>query len=187
MKNLKKSLKPLLSSYRFKHSLKTVKIALKLAKAHNLNKDLVQKTALLHDVAKDLSLQEKKEKALKLGCVFSLEEQESPPLMHAPLGAFILEKEWQIKEPEILSAVKKHTTGDALMSPIDLTIFIADFLAGLKIGIKKTLIYKKAFKNLEQAALKVCIQKISLVLKKQKPLASKSILCYHSLLKKVKE
>ncbi len=187
MENLKKSLKPLLSSYRFKHSLKTVKIALKLAKAHHLNKEWVQKAALLHDVAKDLSLQEKVQKAQKLGCPFLLEEQENSELMHAPLGAFILEKEWHIKEPEILSAVKKHTTGDALMSPIDLTIFIADFLAGLKIGIKKTLIYRTALKSLEKGALKVCVQKINWVLKKQKPLASKSILCYHDLLKKVKE
>lgn len=40
-------------------------------------------------------------------------EYESPFLLHAKLGAYLAETVYEVKDPEILHAIKVHTTGRA--------------------------------------------------------------------------
>ena len=105
---------------------------LNLAALHHLDLELTEKAALLHDIAKDLSDEKSLEKAKELGYAVSAEELENPALLHAPLGALILEKELGMNHPEILQAVKNHTTGCKEMSQLDLAVFVADYLDGAK-------------------------------------------------------
>ena len=55
-------------------------------------------------------------------------EYESPFLLHAKLGAYLAETIYEVKDPEILHAIKVHTTGAADMSVLDKIIYIADFI-----------------------------------------------------------
>ena len=45
---------------------------------------------------------------------------------HAPVGAYIAEKEYSVTDSEILSAIRWHTIGKKNMSDFEKIIFIAD-------------------------------------------------------------
>ncbi|NLG32251.1 MAG: HD domain-containing protein, partial [Syntrophomonadaceae bacterium] len=51
-----------------------------------------------------------------------------PDLLHAPVGALLLEKELGITDGEILTAVSNHTLGAPSMGELDKIIFLADMI-----------------------------------------------------------
>ena len=55
-------------------------------------------------------------------------EYKSPYLLHAKLGAFLAETVYEVSDPQILHAIKVHTTGEPDMSLLDKIIYIADYI-----------------------------------------------------------
>lgn len=55
-------------------------------------------------------------------------ERAAPVLLHARLGAALAREQFGVADPEILSAIEKHTTADAQMSPLDCAVYLADGL-----------------------------------------------------------
>ena len=53
---------------------------------------------------------------------------QEPALLHAPVGAWLLEHELSLQDQEILDAVRIHTTGSAEMSLLARIIYLADFI-----------------------------------------------------------
>lgn len=118
-----------LGEKRYKHSLFVLKAASKLAKQLNLNQKKVKTAALLHDIAKSKNKSELNE--LLKDCRWSIDEIEASilPILHAPAGAVIAEKEFGIKDQEILSAIRFHTLGHPEMGRLAQVIFAADFIS----------------------------------------------------------
>ena len=50
------------------------------------------------------------------------------PVVHAFLGAFVVENVLKIKDKEIIDAIRYHTTGKANMSNLARLIFLADMV-----------------------------------------------------------
>lgn len=55
-------------------------------------------------------------------------ERENPIVLHARLGAHIATESFAVHDPEILSAIEKHTVGAGTMSPLDCALYLADGL-----------------------------------------------------------
>ncbi len=55
-------------------------------------------------------------------------ERKHPVVLHARVGAEIARERFGVKDPSVLSAVAKHTLGDADMSGLDRVIYLADAL-----------------------------------------------------------
>ena len=55
-------------------------------------------------------------------------EEKNPSLLHAKLGAYMAETAYGVEDPEILSAIKWHTTGKPDMSMLDIIIYMADYI-----------------------------------------------------------
>ncbi|HUM56656.1 MAG TPA: bis(5'-nucleosyl)-tetraphosphatase (symmetrical) YqeK, partial [Bacillota bacterium] len=51
---------------------------------------------------------------------------QNPDLSHSKIAAFLMEKELDIRDEDVLNAVKYHTTGRANMSKLEKVIFLAD-------------------------------------------------------------
>lgn len=51
-----------------------------------------------------------------------------PIVLHAPLSARIAEESFGVHDVEVLSAISKHTIADAVMSPLDCVLYLADGL-----------------------------------------------------------
>ncbi|WP_046498121.1 bis(5'-nucleosyl)-tetraphosphatase (symmetrical) YqeK [Syntrophomonas zehnderi] len=117
-----------LSSRRLQHSLEVARVARELASGYGVDPDKAYITGLLHDYAKGLDGSE----LLTIArAQFLLEDEVDtciPDLLHAPVGAYLLETELGIDDTEILQAVKVHTLGALEMSALDKIIFLADMI-----------------------------------------------------------
>lgn len=55
-------------------------------------------------------------------------ERANPIVLHARLGAAVAQEAFGVHDPEVLSAIAKHTVGAAAMSPLDCVLYLADGL-----------------------------------------------------------
>lgn len=120
-------LKENLTEKRFNHSLGCAQTAKKLAKLFNQDEDKAYLAGLVHDCAKnfpDEKLINIVRNEIKTG--FNETELKNPKTYHAIAGAYIIQKEFEIDDAEIISGVRNHTIGKLNMSLFDKIIFLAD-------------------------------------------------------------
>lgn len=125
---IRKRLKKELDKGRYEHTKGVMYTAGCLAMAHEYPIEPAMLAGLLHDCAKCIPNGEKIRLCEKNDIPVTPVEYESPFLLHAKLGAYLAETIYEVKDPEILHAIKVHTTGAADMSVIDKIIYIADFI-----------------------------------------------------------
>ena len=124
-------LRPVALSYlnyrRIPHVLGTEQEAIRLAVRWGADVDQARRAALLHDCTKRLNLKEQlalcRQWEIPLD---SLEEQELK-LLHSRTGAEIAERVFG-EVPEIVSAIRWHTTGRAGMTLLEKIIYLADYI-----------------------------------------------------------
>jgi predicted HD superfamily hydrolase involved in NAD metabolism len=104
-----------------------------------LDKEQVELAAWGHDIARALSRQELLARARGFGLEVSPVEEQAPILLHGPVGAEILRREYGIDDPEVLAAARFHSTGRAGMSLLEKVIFVADKIEPGKVRAKPAL------------------------------------------------
>ena len=122
-------LKENLTRERIGHTMAVAYLASKLARKHGLNPARVRMAALLHDSAKNWSKQRlvRYAKSRRLPVPDLLETcRRRPRLTHAYAGASVAAKVFGITDREILSAISKHTLGNAKMNRFEKCIYMAD-------------------------------------------------------------
>lgn len=125
---MKKKLKKAQDKERYTHTQGVMYTAASLAMAHGDSIENAMTAGLLHDCAKCIPDKEKIALCNKYQILFSKAEKENPSLLHAKLGAVLAETEYDITNPEILHAIRVHTTGEPDMSVLDKIIYIADYI-----------------------------------------------------------
>ena len=125
---LLQSIEQRISKRRLTHTLGVEKTAIRLAERYGCDVEKTSIAALLHDVAKPYDKQAALEKAREMGVSFDVYERCEPSLMHGPLGAAIAEADYGVKDEEILSAIRYHTTGRKDMSLVEKIIYMADLI-----------------------------------------------------------
>ena len=171
--SIKKWLKDNLNEERYEHSLGTAECASELAEQYGLDKEKAYLTGLIHDCAKCLSKDELLEIMHNMEGIDN-DEYLNPKTHHAPAGAEVAKKVFNIKYYEILSAIRWHTLGKTGMNNFEKVIFIADKIEprtrtedyvqpireALKEdnGLNKALFvcYKNTIKSLVDRELRIC-------------------------------
>lgn len=125
---MKTKLENMLPEKRYLHSLRVSEEAVALAKRYGIDQQKAYIAGLLHDCAKYIDKEESIKMLEENGIDVNICEKNSKGLLHAPLGAIIAAKEFGIKDKDILSAIKNHTTGKADMSDLDKIIYLADLI-----------------------------------------------------------
>ena len=112
---------------RFEHCVRVSETARKLAKLNGYDEEKAALAGFVHDYAKQVPVEEYR-KVIK-------EQDFDPDLLnwnraiwHGIVGTFFIERDLKIRDPEILTAVRRHTTGDTKMTTLDKIIFVADFI-----------------------------------------------------------
>ncbi|MCH4170610.1 MAG: bis(5'-nucleosyl)-tetraphosphatase (symmetrical) YqeK [Lactobacillus sp.] len=112
---------------RFAHVQRVAATAEKLAQKYGADVTRARVAGIVHDYAKDLP-----DEAFKQ---VILSQQLDPALLgynngiwHGVVGTYFIQRDLQIYDGAILSAVAKHTIGAPKMSKLDQIIFIADFI-----------------------------------------------------------
>ncbi|MDO4912420.1 MAG: bis(5'-nucleosyl)-tetraphosphatase (symmetrical) YqeK [Lactobacillus sp.] len=115
-----------MSEKRFKHSIGVSQTARKLAELNDYDPNKAALTGFLHDYAKEFPEEKFREKILKEN--YDPDLILYPPVWHGIVGASFVEEDLGIKDPEILTAIRKHTVGDRSMTTLDQIVFVADFI-----------------------------------------------------------
>lgn len=138
---------------RFRHSRDVCQTAVRLAERWDADIEKCRKAGILHDCARNLKGQELLKTARKYGLIPSEFEIVQPALIHAPLGALIAEKRFGVTDPEILQAIRRHTTGATKMTKMDKIIYLADCIEPGRhyAGVQR--IREIADKNLDEAVM----------------------------------
>lgn len=165
-------LKKNLDEERVLHSIGSARCAADLALKFGFDDEKAYIAGLLHDCAKCF----KKEDMLKVTKELKLDEKEANnfKVVHAPVSAYIAQKEFGIEDEEILSSIRKHTLGDINMSGFEKIVFLADKIEPMtrdlefraivlklldeKDGINRALLlcYKETIKSLIRRDLRIC-------------------------------
>jgi predicted HD superfamily hydrolase involved in NAD metabolism len=152
-KELKRYLKKCVGHQREKHSKNTAKEAVKLAKKYGADQEKAYVAGLLHDVAKGQCRFGLRKLAKEYELTIDEFEMRNPELTHGKLGAIMVSKHLGIKDKDILSAIRWHTTGHADMTLIEKVVYIADIIEpGRKFeGVQS--IRLLAYKDLDKAMI----------------------------------
>jgi predicted HD superfamily hydrolase involved in NAD metabolism len=114
--------------YRYEHSVRVARCAELLAQRHGLDARKARLAGLFHDLARLYSPERLLAEASARGISIGEAERRHPMLLHARLGAAIAREHFGVEDAEVLSAIEKHTTGAAEMSPLDCAVYLADSL-----------------------------------------------------------
>jgi len=128
IEEMKKLLESSLAPKRFRHSVLVYETALKLAKKHQVPLDKVAVAALLHDCGREVPTRESLARARELGIPVDGIEENQPILLHAKMGVYYAEHKYGVTDPEILDAIRLHTTGDRDMTVTAKIVYLADLL-----------------------------------------------------------
>ncbi len=124
--DIKKWLKENLSSERFDHVIGAEQTAKELAIRFNANPEKAALAGLTHDCAKCMQT-ENLLKIIRDNIIpVTNMELKSFKTLHAPVGAFIAQKELGIEDLQILDAIRYHTIGRVNMTLLDKIVFLAD-------------------------------------------------------------
>lgn len=124
----RKQLKSKLDPMRYEHSLSVSFTCMALAMRYGYDLHRAELAGLLHDCAKRYGDNELIVKCQKHGIDLTEGEKKAPAVIHATYGAWMAEHKFGIQDPEILSAIRCHTTGKPDMGVLDKILYIADYI-----------------------------------------------------------
>ncbi len=108
------------------HVLRVEVEAIRLAERHRVEAGRASLAALGHDLVRH----KRGPELLALASTYALEpddvERATPILVHGPVAARMLLRDYALDDPELLAAVDCHTTARAGMAALEKVLFIAD-------------------------------------------------------------
>ncbi|WLR44012.1 bis(5'-nucleosyl)-tetraphosphatase (symmetrical) YqeK [Bacillus carboniphilus] len=166
---------------RYLHTYRVMETAIILARRFNVNEKKAELAAIFHDYAKNHSKDEMKKHIVDQN-MSPLLLQFHPELWHAPVGAFLVEQQFDIKDPNILNAIRFHTTGRMNMTKLEKVIFLADYIEpGRKFpGVKE--VRAKAEVDLDKALFQSLKNTIAFLLEKNQTIFPDTFKAYNGLL-----
>ncbi|GGG11065.1 bis(5'-nucleosyl)-tetraphosphatase (symmetrical) YqeK [Paenibacillus abyssi] len=112
---------------RWIHTLGVMKTAVELADRFGADPAKADLAAILHDVAKywpvDRMLRVIREEGLFLEVL-----EHDKELWHAHAGAYAAQRDYGVTDPEVLDAIRYHTSGRAAMTLLERIVWLADLI-----------------------------------------------------------
>ncbi len=136
-KEIKHHLKETLDEKRYRHTLNVRHTAIRLANAHlkfddpvhrNIYLEKVSLAALIHDIDKQKDPKLLMEQLEKEGGLILEDIRDSRMVWHAFTAAIAARDQFGITDPDILNAVRYHTTGRQGMTDLEKIIYLADYI-----------------------------------------------------------
>ncbi len=166
------------------HAQRVENTAIELAEKYGLNEEKAALAGLTHDYGKLLGHDELINLVQKNDIEIEPIMLWEPALLHAPVGAWLLEHELGLQDQEVLDAVRQHTTGSGKMGLLSRIVYLADFIEPNRrfggVEIIRNLALKQG--QLEQALLASIEMTIFSVLQKGRLLHDASIAFRNSII-----
>jgi predicted HD superfamily hydrolase involved in NAD metabolism len=173
----------LLKPERFKHTLGVERMAAKLAQSSGLGDDGVRKArvaALLHDAGKSMTVEKQVDFCYRRGLELPEDDLAARGVVHSRVSVSLAVEQFEVRDPEILSAIRWHTTGHGKMGLLDKILFAADYLdPGRKLRGSRRL-RKLTSMDLEAGVLEVIREKMEWIIRNGEHLHPDTLGFYNS-------
>ena len=151
-----KTLEQELSYKRFIHTLSVAGTASSLAMCYGADLEKAETAGLLHDCAKCMDVRKMQKVCEKAGLTVSSFEADSGSLLHSKAGSVLAAEKYGITDPDMINAIRYHTTGRPGMSLLEKIIFVADYIEPGRFTAKNLpLVRRLAFSDIDEALMKI--------------------------------
>ncbi len=116
---------------------------------------------MLHDLARLYPADRLLRECAERGLAIDPFERSHPVVLHARLGAELARERFGVDDPQILSAIRKHTLADAVMSPLDKVVYLADGLEPGREFADRAALAALAFRDLDAAMRAAVVSSIA--------------------------
>jgi predicted HD superfamily hydrolase involved in NAD metabolism len=171
-----------LTEHRYVHTIGVMETSIKLADHYGADNKKAELAAIFHDYAKFRPKDEMKQIIIEQNMPSLLLEYNSE-LWHAPVGAYLVEKEAGIQDIEVLDAIRYHTSGRIDMTLLDKIIYLADYIEPGRHFPGVDEVRAMAEENLDHALLQAMKNTIQFLMKKNQPVFPDTFNAYNSMVK----
>jgi len=137
--------------HRYEHTVRVARCAEVLAQRHGFDAGKARLAGMLHDLARLYPAERLVAECEARGMPIDAFEREHPVVLHARLGAAIARESFGVDDPQVLSAIEKHTTAAAEMSPLDCALYLADGLEPGRKYVERAALWEIALRDLPEA------------------------------------
>ncbi len=137
--------------HRFAHVVRVARLAGRLARTHGADALRARVAGMLHDLARLYPAERLLRECAERGLPIDAFERANPIVLHARLGAELARERFGIADAAVLSAIRKHTLADAVMSPLDAVVYLADGLEPGRDFDARAALAALAFRDLDAA------------------------------------
>ncbi|RNB82338.1 HD domain-containing protein [Brevibacillus fluminis] len=168
---------------RYLHTLGVAESARKLAERFGADPDKAELAGYVHDYCKCWPIPKLHTYLLRYDLPQDIIEGEKE-LWHAFVGANVIQSELEITDPEVIQAVRYHTTGRVGMSLLEKIVCVADYIEPQRSfpGVEK--IRELAVKDLDQALSEALGGTIAMLIERKKTVYPLTLLAYNDLVSK---
>ncbi|ETT82381.1 bis(5'-nucleosyl)-tetraphosphatase (symmetrical) YqeK [Viridibacillus sp. FSL R5-0477] len=169
---------------RYIHTIGVTETAITLAERFGSDPRKAETAAILHDSCKYADRDWMKSKII--------DKEMDPTLLkyhhelwHAPMGAYVAKKEFNIDDQDILNAICYHTTGRKGMSDLEKIVYIADMIEPNRRypGVEDLRAAAKD-EDLNEVMIACIRHSIMFLINKNQPVFPDSFKCYNDLMLK---
>jgi predicted HD superfamily hydrolase involved in NAD metabolism len=155
-----------ITEQRYLHTVRVMETALELSEKYGADMKKAELAAIFHDYAKFRPKDEMRKIIVEQKLDLQLLEHSSE-LWHAPVGAYLVEIEVGIRDPEILRAIKSHTSGRVGMTLLEKIIFLADYIEPGRNFPGVDEVRELANKDFEQAVIQSLVNTVQFLMKRK--------------------
>jgi len=158
-------------------------MAVALAQQHHQPLAPAQQAGLMHDLAKCFPPDQLLAVAAAEGWQLDPAEQQTPHLLHAPVGAVVARDQFGVTDERVLRAIAAHTLGSPDMDEIGAIVYLADALEPGR-GDTPQLQHLRAlsYRDLWGAVYETCVVSLQHLLASQRPVHPRTILTHNQFL-----
>ena len=147
-----------LSFKRYNHSISVAITAVNLATYHNENTYDAKIAGLLHDMAKEISIDEQISSINNYGYVLNEYDINNKAIIHGFLGAYMSKDLFNVND-NIYNAIRTHSMGEPNMTMLQKIIFISDYVEPFRDKIDNIDCFRKlAFENIDECVYQITNQ-----------------------------
>ena len=126
LEQIDRHLQNIMSKERYQHSIQVSSLAEKISDYYHIPSVKAKLLGLIHDCAKDYSLEKLKRFMKKYQICLDQVEKHIPGIWHAYVGAEIARNQYKVNDPEMLDAIRYHSTGSGKLGLLGKIVYIAD-------------------------------------------------------------
>lgn len=185
LEQIQEEVKKRLSEKRYHHSKCVMERCEEIARNFKYDIEVAKKVGIAHDIAKELTDEEKLEYCRKNNIEIDDVEKQSISILHAKIGAHIVKELFGFDE-KMCNAIKAHTTGLPQMDMLAKILFIADRTSKERNFPDIENLNGLLEEGIDKAVLYILDKKIELQLKKQANIHINTVITRNEIIDKVK-